>query len=82
MCDTGEVNKIAELPAIESLDELMIQKVGLESLEKIEIKFPNLSVLDIKNNKILSVYNLDYISELSNLAELNISNNPIEIHPK
>jgi len=39
-----------------------------------------LTILDVSNNKIFSVKNLDILAELTNLAEININNNPIQIH--
>ena len=44
---------------------------GLLSLEGIEVLFPNLIVLDVSFNKIFSVDNIDILSRLSNLAEIN-----------
>jgi Leucine-rich repeat (LRR) protein len=66
-----------ELP---ELEDLSIQHIGIISLIGIREKFPNLTVLDVSNNKIFSVENFDFLAELSNLAEINILNNPICIH--
>ena len=66
-----------ELP---ELEDLSMQSNGIISLDGIAEKFPNLTVLDASNNKIFSVENVDILSELPNLAEVNVNNNPICIH--
>ena len=66
-----------ELP---ELEDISLQSNGIISLDGIAEKFPNLTVLDVSNNKIFSVENIDILSELSNLAEINLTNNPICIH--
>lgn len=66
-----------ELP---ELEDLSIQNNGVISLVGIEDKFPNLTVLDVSFNKIFSVHNVDILTDLPNLAEVNLSNNPICVH--
>ena len=66
-----------ELP---ELVDLSIQNNGVISLVGIEDKFPNLTVLDVSFNKIFSVHNVDILTDLPNLAEVNLSNNPICVH--
>jgi len=66
-----------ELP---ELEDLSIQNNGIISLVGIEDKFPNLTVLDVSYNKIFSVHNVDILTDLPNLAEVNLSNNPICVH--
>jgi len=66
-----------ELP---ELEDLSIQGNGIISLIGIDEKFPNLTVLDISHNKIFSVQNLDLLSSLPNLAEINLTHNPICVH--
>ena len=66
-----------ELP---ELEDLSIQNNGDISLVGIEDKFPNLTVLDVSFNKIFSVHNVDILTDLPNLAEVNLSNNPICVH--
>ena len=66
-----------ELP---ELEDLSIQNNGIISLVGIEDKFPNLTVLDVSFNKIFSVHNVDILTDLPNLAEVNLSNNPICVH--
>jgi hypothetical protein len=39
-----------------------------------------LTVLDISFNRIFSIANLELLSSLSNLAEVNFQNNPICVH--
>jgi Leucine-rich repeat (LRR) protein len=68
-----------ELP---ELEDLSIQGNGIISLTGIEEKFPNLTVLDVSHNRIFSVENIDILSELPNLAEIFINDNPICIHLK
>lgn len=68
---------LVELP---ELEDLSLQANGIISLIGIEEKFPNLTVLDVSHNKIFSVANVDLLSELPNLAEVNIQNNPICVH--
>ena len=62
------------------LEDLSIQNNGIISLVGIDEKFPNLTVLDVSNNKIFSIENVDILSDLPNLAEINITNNPIGVH--
>jgi Leucine-rich repeat (LRR) protein len=62
------------------LEDLSIQGNGIISVIGIEEKFPNLTVLDVSNNKIFSVENIDVLAELPNLVEVNLSNNPITVH--
>lgn len=71
------LNDFVDLP---ELEDLSIQGNGIISLIGISEKFQNLTVLDVSNNKIFSVENIDFLSELSNLAEINLLNNPICIH--
>ena len=66
-----------ELP---ELEELNLQHNGLITLDDLDIKFPNLTVLDVSSNKIFSVKNIDILHELPNLAEVNLNNNPINVH--
>lgn len=68
---------MVELP---ELEDLSIQNNGIISLIGIDEKFPNLTVLDISFNRIFSIANLDLLSSLSNLAEVNFQNNPICVH--
>jgi len=62
------------------LEELSIQGNGIISLVGIEEKFPSLTVLDVSHNKIFSIHNIDLLSALPNLAEVNFQNNPICVH--
>ena len=62
------------------LEDLSVQGNGIISLVGIDEKFPNLTVLDISHNKIFSIHNVDLLSTMSNLAEVNFSNNPICVH--
>lgn len=66
-----------ELP---ELEDLSISGNGIISLICIDEKFPNLTVLDASHNKIFSVQNLDLLSALPNLAEINLTQNPICVH--
>ena len=66
-----------ELP---ELEDLSLQHNGIISLIGIDEKFPNLTVLDVSFNRIFSVQNLDLLAALSNLAEVNLQNNPIQVH--
>lgn len=68
---------MVELP---ELEDLSLQYNGIISLIGIDEKFPNLTVLDVSFNKIFSVQNLDLLSSLTNLAEVNLQNNPICVH--
>lgn len=68
---------LVELP---ELEELYLQGNGIISLIGIDEKFPNLTVLDVSYNKIFSVQNVDLLQELTNLAEINLTNNPICVH--
>ena len=68
---------LVELP---ELEELYLQGTGIISLIGIDENFPNLTVLDVSYNKIFSVQNVDLLQELTNLAEINLTNNPICVH--
>lgn len=68
---------LVELP---ELEELNLQYNGLLQLDDLDIKFPNLTVLDVSHNKIFSVKNIDILRELPNLAEVNFNDNPINVH--
>jgi Leucine-rich repeat (LRR) protein len=71
------VDGFVDLP---ELEDLSLQNNGIISLVGIEEKFPNLTVLDVSHNKIFSVHNVDLLSELSSLAEVNLTHNPICVH--
>lgn len=72
-----DLSNIVELP---ELEELNLRSNGIIRLNEIDTKFPNLVTLDVSHNKIFSVNNIDFLSNLSNLAELNIDENPINVH--
>jgi Leucine-rich repeat (LRR) protein len=72
--DMQTVDELVDLP---ELEDLSMQNNGLISLQGLDEKFPNLTVLDVQFNKIFSVQNLDILAELPNLAEINLDNNPI-----
>jgi hypothetical protein len=59
---------------------LSMKGVGLEDVHGIQSIFPNLQVLDITDNKIVTVDTIDTLAKIKDLAELNILNNPIMIH--
>lgn len=75
--DMQSLEGFVDLP---ELEDLSLQNDGIISLVGICEKFPNLTVLDVSNNKIFSVHNVDLLSELPNLAEVNLANNPICVH--
>ena len=70
-------NCLVELP---ELEELNVSNNGIITIDGLEIKFPNLTMLDLSHNKIFSVNNLDILQELPNLAEIRLDNNPINVH--
>lgn len=76
----NEMETLDGLVELPELEDLSLQANGIISLIGIEEKFPNLTVLDVSHNKIFSVANVDLLSELPNLAEVNIQNNPICVH--
>jgi len=76
----NEMETLDGLVELPELEDLSLQANGIISLIGIEEKFPNLTVLDVSHNKIFSVANIDLLSELPNLAEVNIQNNPICVH--
>jgi hypothetical protein len=49
-------------------------------LNQIESFAPNITVLDVANNKIFSVEAVEILHKLPNLAEINFSDNPICVH--
>lgn len=75
--DMQTIDGFVDLP---ELEELSLQSNGIISIIGIEEKFPNLTVLDVSNNRIFSVENVDILSELPNLAEVIINENPICVH--
>lgn len=76
----NEMETLDGLVELPELEDLSLQANGIISLIGIEEKFPNLTVLDVSHNKIFSVANVELLSELPNLAEVNIQNNPICVH--
>lgn len=68
---------LIDLPELELL---YLKGNGIISIIGIEEKFPNLTVLDISHNRIFSVENVDILSELPNLAEVIINDNPLCVH--
>jgi Leucine-rich repeat (LRR) protein len=77
--DMQTVDELVDLP---ELEDLSMQNNGLISLQGLDEKFPNLTVLDVQYNKIFSIQNLDILAELPNLAEIHLNNNPICVHNK
>ena len=65
---------------MEELDELSIRENGLLKLNMIEKIFPNISLLDVAQNKIFQVDAVEILHKLPNLAEVNFSDNPICVH--
>ncbi len=75
--DLQTLDTFLELP---DLEDLSLQSNGLISILGIEVKFPNLTVLDLSHNKIFSVENVDILSELPSLAEVYFNDNPLCVH--
>ena len=68
---------LVDLP---ELEDLSLQHLGLISLEDMDVKFPNLTVVDVSHNKIFSISNVDILNKLPHLAEVNFNDNPICVH--
>jgi Leucine-rich repeat (LRR) protein len=75
--DMHTLDGFVDLP---ELEDLSLQGNGIISILGVEEKFPNLVVLDVSMNKIFSVENVDILSELPNLAEVFLNDNPICVH--
>eukprot|EP00347_Sterkiella_histriomuscorum_P021343 403334317 len=75
--DMQTIEGFVDLPELEFLS---LQGNGIISILGIEEKFPNLTVLDLSQNRIFSVENVDILSELPNLAEVFFNDNPICVH--
>jgi Leucine-rich repeat (LRR) protein len=50
------------------------------NIENIEVKYPNLQVLDLRGNKIFSIDAVDILYKLKHLHTVNFSRNPIMVH--
>lgn len=64
----------------DELDDLSLKGVGLLNLNKIEQIFPNVSVLDLANNKIFQIEAIEILHKLDSIAEINLLENPICVH--
>jgi len=56
---------------------LNIANCGIFSLAKIKSKFPELNVLDARNNELLTENDLEPLKELEELVDLSIGGNPV-----
>lgn len=65
---------------MESLDELNLKNVGLISILKIHECFPNVSILDLSNNRVFSIECIEVLHKLENLAEVSFKENPVCVH--
>ena len=78
--DAHEFTAIEEALAVpEKVIKLNLAEQGLTEIPPEVFMFPNLQVLDLRNNKIVEV--TDKISSLSNLQYLTLSNNGLEKIP-
>ena len=75
--ETIEIFKFLNMP---ELDDFSIRGVGLLNIKGIAEIFPNLSILDLSNNKIFSVEAIEELHKLEELAEVSFKENPICVH--
>jgi hypothetical protein len=61
------------LPDLWDLDRLELRGVGLIKLTGIHRKFPNLTGLDLKGNKVYAMDAINILFDLKHLAEINFS---------
>lgn len=59
---------------------LHLKGVGLEYLHNIDYIFPKLQVLDLTENKILTVESIEILKCLPEIAEVNFLENPVCVH--
>lgn len=62
------------------LDDLSLRNVGLLHIKGIAECFPNLSILDVANNKIFSVDDIEELHKLDELTEVSFKENPVCVH--
>jgi len=75
-----ESTSILAMFKFENLDDLSLRNNGLLNIKRIEEFAPNLTVLDLSDNKIFSVEAVEALHKLTNLAEVNFTDNPICVH--
>jgi Leucine-rich repeat (LRR) protein len=56
---------------------LNIANCGIYSLAEINFKFPELNILDTRNNELLTENDLEPLKELEQLVDLSIGGNPL-----
>ena len=74
-----EIEDISYLKMPE-LDELQLKSVGLIEVKGIDKLCPNIAVLDLTNNKVVSIEQIEELHKLHNLAEVSFKNNPVCVH--
>lgn len=57
-----------------------MRDVGLIYASTLHTKMPNLEVLDLQDNRIYEIEMAENLSNLKHLVEVNLSNNPIQVH--
>lgn len=67
----ASLTDFSRLPGIFDLQKLYICEAGLLNINDIELKFPNLHVLDVRGNKIFQIDAIDVLYKLKNLHTVN-----------
>ena len=62
------------------LDDLSLKQVGLLHIRGIAESFPNLSILELSQNKIFSVEDIEELHKLHELSEVSFKDNPVCVH--
>lgn len=75
--DKLELISFVQMP---SLEDLSLRGVGLLLIKGIADSFPNLTNLDLADNKIFSVECVEELHKLEELAEVSFKNNPVCVH--
>lgn len=57
-----------------------MRDVGLIYASTLHLKMPNLEVLDLEENRIYEVEMAENLSKFKELVEVNLCNNPIQVH--
>jgi Leucine-rich repeat (LRR) protein len=64
-----------QLPELPTLEDLDLSGCEIESIEA--DRYPNIQVLELRDNQISRVQDIEELAKLPKLAELNIEGNPI-----
>lgn len=75
--EEADLKDLKALPDLWDLSYLELQDVGLISINDIDRKYPNLTFLDLKGNRIFSMDAINILYNLQHLREVNFLRNPL-----